>query len=265
MSFLPRSSPYISNDAWAQLTLTSHLANAFLIFRSFGPALEERVNAYPGYHLKRFVRPFAWSLLLLSSGLSPGTLFLDFVPTFASLSTIMDASFKFWFPAVWTLLGCFFTIASLAVSFYVAFGRRNLIVPLLDQIMDALRIIRDRSASLWVAQRDVEALKMAVTRHEKSTAETLLALRELTTDLQALASIARETCGAVTGFKTDPQAPATPVLLEILAELRKMTKVDPKIQRRLPPFSLHLFLKAQAEGLARERIQTTPNPFHDLD
>jgi hypothetical protein len=55
------------------------------------------------------------------------------------------------------------------------------------------------------------------------------------------------------------------VLLKILAELRKMTKGDPKIQRRLLPFSLHLFSKAQAEVLARERIQATPNPFHDLD
>ncbi|KAH8714857.1 hypothetical protein GQ44DRAFT_625050 [Phaeosphaeriaceae sp. PMI808] len=64
---------------------------------------------------------------------------------------------------------------------------------------------------------------------------------------------------------TDSQAPATPVLLEILAELRKMTKGDPKIQRGLRPFSLQVFLEAQAKVLARERIQATPNPFLDLD
>lgn len=244
MSFLPRSFPYIYNDVWAQLTVASHLVHAFLVFRSFDPALEERATAYPGYHLKRFVRPFAWFLLLLlllSSGLSPGTLFLDSVPTFASLLTIMDASFSFWFPAVWTLLGALFTIFSFVLAFYLAFGRRDLIAPQLNEIVVVLRTLRNRSASLRVVQRDVGALTMAVTPHGESIAETLGALRELTTDLQALASIARETCGAVTGLMTDPQAPATPVLLEILAELRKMTKGDPKIQRRLPPFSLHLF------------------------
>ncbi|CBX93436.1 predicted protein [Plenodomus lingam JN3] len=59
--------------------------------------------------------------------------------------------------------------------------------------------------------------------------------------------------------------PAPPVLLEILTELRKMTKGHPKIHRRLEPFSLKDFLKTQAKVLARERTQTTPNPFIGLD
>ncbi|KAF1348312.1 hypothetical protein EJ07DRAFT_141768 [Lizonia empirigonia] len=72
--------------------------------------------------------------------------------------------------------------------------------------------------------------------------------------------------GALFIFSFSLAAPATtPVLLEILAELRKMTKGDPRIQRGLRLFSLQVFLEAQAIVLARERIQATPNPFLDLD
>jgi hypothetical protein len=177
----------------------------------------------------------------------------------------MHESFTFWFPSAWTLVGAIFTIFSFSLAVFLAFGRRDSITPLLHEIMAILRTIRDESASLRVVQGDVATLMKAVTAPGQSRAETLRTLRELRTDFQVLASEARETCEAVTRLKTDPQAPATPVLLEILAELRKMTKGDPWIQRGLRPFSLQVFLEAQAKVLARERIQATPNPFLDLD
>jgi hypothetical protein len=177
----------------------------------------------------------------------------------------MNASFPFWFPAVWTLFGALFTIFSLALTAYFALDRRVFNLPVLDDIDGTVRTKDDHPASLREVQRNVEALTTALTPHGESFAQTLRALQELSTDFQALALIVRETCGAVTGLTTDSRAPATPVLLEILTELRKVTKGGPKIQRRLRPFSLQIYLKAQAEVLARERMQATPNPFHDLD
>jgi hypothetical protein len=135
----------------------------------------------------------------------------------------------------------------------------------LDDIDGTVRTKDDHPASLREVQRNVEALTTALTPHRESFAQTLRALQESSTDFQALALIVRETCGAVTGLTTDSWAPATPVLLEILTELRKVTKGGPKIQRRLRPFSLQIYLEAQAKVLARERMQATPNPFHDLD
>ncbi|KAH7390851.1 hypothetical protein DE146DRAFT_634712 [Phaeosphaeria sp. MPI-PUGE-AT-0046c] len=177
----------------------------------------------------------------------------------------MYESFTFWFPSVWTLVGALFTVFSFSLAVVLAFGRCDSITPLLHEIVLLLRAIRDQSASLRVVQSDVAALMKAVTAPGQSRAETLRTLRELTIDFQALAKEARETCEAVTRSRTDPQAPAIPVLLEIWAELRKMTKGDPQIQRRLRPFSLQVYLEAQANVLAGERIQATPNPFLDLD
>jgi Fic family protein len=177
----------------------------------------------------------------------------------------MNESFTFWFPAVCTLFGCLFTIFSFFLSSHLAFGRRDLILLKLDVVVEALRAILEHLTSLRVVRSNVGTSTMAMAPHGESIAETLRALRGLTTDLQALASLARETHEAATRSATDLQAPATPVLLEILAELRKMTKGDPQIQRGLRPFSLQSLLKAQAEGLAREWIQATSNPFHDLD
>jgi hypothetical protein len=222
-------------------------------------------SAFPGYHLKGIARPFARCLLRFFSGLSPGTFFSEPVPNFASVPTIMHESFTLWFPSGWTLVGAFFTIFSFSLAVFLAFGRRDSITPLLHEIMAVLQTIRDQSASLWVVQGDVAALTKAVTAPGQSCAKTLRTLCELRTDFQALASEAREACEAVTRLTTDPQAPATPVLLKILAKLRKMTKGDPWIQKGLWPFSLQVFLEAQAKVLARERIQATPNPFLDLD
>lgn len=177
----------------------------------------------------------------------------------------MDESFTFWFPSTWTLIGCLFTIFSFAFTVYVTYGRPNLALPPLNQIVHFYEKMCNQTACLREVQRDFGALRTAVAPPGEPLAQALRTLPELTTDLQALASIARETCEAVTRLTIDSQAPATPVLLEILTELRKMTKGGPKIQRRLSPFSLHRFLEAQAEGLARERMQATPNPFLDLD
>jgi hypothetical protein len=177
----------------------------------------------------------------------------------------MHESFTFWFPSAWTLVGAVFIVFSLCFAFFIAFGRRDLVKPVLDKIVVVFRTIRDQTASLGEVQSDVAALMKAITAPGQSLAETLRTLRELRTDLQALAIEARETSEAVTRLRSDPQAPATPVLLEILAELRKMSEGGPKIQRGLRPFSLQVFLEAQAEVLARERIQATPNPFLDLN
>ena len=123
----------------------------------------------------------------------------------------MDASSTFWFPAICTLLGCLFPIFSFALAFYLAVARRVLVIPQLDEIICILEVICERLAHLQVVQRDVEALTMALTPHGESIAEALSALRELSTGLLALASTNRETFEAVTGLKTDLQAPATPV------------------------------------------------------
>ncbi|KAH7371568.1 hypothetical protein BKA66DRAFT_444025 [Pyrenochaeta sp. MPI-SDFR-AT-0127] len=150
--------------------------------------------------------------------------------------------------------------------------RRGLFRTQLEQIAEDVRLMRVRSAdirpeNLEVIKRNVGALRMALTPHGESIAETLRdELRELTTELQALATATRETHEVVSGLMTNSQAPATPVLLEILAELRRLAKGDLKIQRRLEPFSPPIFFgRAQAKVLARERIQATPSPFHELD
>jgi hypothetical protein len=174
-------------------------------------------------------------------------------------------SFEFWFSAAWTLIGAMFSIFGFILALFVAFGRRDFTLPLLKEIVLDLRAIRDQSANHRVVQRDVAELRKAVTALGQSHAETLRTLRGLRTDLQALAIEAREICEAVAGSTTDLRVPATPVLLEILTELRKMNNGDPQVQGRLRPFSLQVFLEAQAIVLARQRIQATPSSFLDLD
>jgi len=128
----------------------------------------------------------------------------------------------------------------------------------------ALEAIRDDIGYLRAVQSDVAVLRMALTAPGQPLAETLRTLQELRTDLLALAEDAHEIREVVTGLITDRQEPVLPVLLEILAELRK-SKGDPQIQRGLQAFSFQVFLDAQTKALARERIQATPNPFLDLD
>ncbi|KAJ4309155.1 hypothetical protein N0V94_009055 [Neodidymelliopsis sp. IMI 364377] len=176
----------------------------------------------------------------------------------------MNESFTSWFLAVWTLLGCLFTIFFFFLTVYITFGRGDSIAPDVKDILSAVLAIGVEMTGLRVVQSDVEALKMAAGPHGESLAEMLRTLRELRTDLQGLVTVSREIFEAVTRLRTDSQ-PATPVLLEILTDLRKVTRGDPKIQRGLRPFSFRVFMDAQAEALARERMQATPNPFHDLD
>ncbi|KAH6863008.1 hypothetical protein B0T12DRAFT_342108 [Alternaria alternata] len=56
----------------------------------------------------------------------------------------------------------------------------------------------------------------------------------------------------------------TPVLLEILTELRK-SNGDPRFQSWLRPVSFQVYLNAQAAVLARERKQANSSPFPELD
>ncbi|KAF2011324.1 hypothetical protein BU24DRAFT_278662 [Aaosphaeria arxii CBS 175.79] len=170
----------------------------------------------------------------------------------------MSESFTFWFPSSWTMIGAVFTIFSFCLAFFSAFVKRDSLHPLLQSIRAVL------AAGLRGVRRDVAALMTDSTARGQTLHEMLRTLRGLRTDFQALAVIARETREAVDRSTTHSQEPATPVLVEILAELRKM-QGDPKIQRRLRPFSLQVYLEAQAEVLARERMQATPNPFHELD
>lgn len=170
------------------------------------------------------------------------------------------------------MLGTLFTIFSFLLAAYIAFARSDVVANRLVLILDTLRVIRDQPAdprlrSLEALEMDVRALRMALDPHGEHVAETLCdSVRGLRTDLQALTAATREAHGLDTGSMTDSQAPATPVLLEILAEIRKLKKGDLKIQKRPPPFSLfNFFRRAPAEDLARERIQANPSPFHELD
>jgi hypothetical protein len=184
--------------------------------------------------------------------------------TSASTSIAQDASFAFWFPLGWTLAVVVFTIFSFFFSLYVTLVRRDFVSPQLDSLVAALWAKRGDQVHLRAVQSDVAVLKMALAAPGQPLAETLRTLQELRTDLLALAEDVHEICEVVTGLMTDRQEPVLPVLLEILAELRK-SNGDPQIQRGLQPFSFQSFLNAQAKVLARERIQATPNPFLDLD
>lgn len=181
----------------------------------------------------------------------------------------MNAPFSFWFPTVWTLLGATFTIFSFALSYFVEFVRHDIVAQRVGEIRNLLGPTLDtlpRREQLEALEGDVGALKMALTPHGELIAETLRDGHiELLNELQALVAATREIHLAVTGSMTDSQAPETPALSEILTELRRLTKGEPKIQRGLTPFSFATFRKAQAEDLAAGRIQAPSSPFHELD
>ncbi len=183
----------------------------------------------------------------------------------------MGVSLTFWSPVVWTLLGALFTIVSLALTLYIAVVGRDIYAQRLEEIVEAVERTDRRSANLRLgnpeaAQRNVGALPQALAPHGRSVAQTLRdGFRGLTIDLRTLTAATHETRDAVTRLVTVAGASA-PLLPEILAELRRLRRGDLKIQRRLPPFSLFDFFgKARAAALARERIQATPSPFHELD
>ncbi len=176
----------------------------------------------------------------------------------------MDAHFAFWFPSIWTLVGAVFFLFSFALALYVTFVRGHALYPSLMTIKSLYESGYWELASLREVLTNDPTSRTVLIPLGESIAQTSCALRELTIDLQALANAIRETRERAEASMTDSQEPALPVLLEILAEVRKMSG-GPKIQRgRLPPFSLHL-MKAQAEALARERMQANPKPFPELD
>jgi hypothetical protein len=173
----------------------------------------------------------------------------------------MNDSFAFWFPAAWTIVGAVFTFLSFVLALFVA-TRSDLVVPKLRQVVVAFSklntAIVGASRVLETVKDDVGELRTAlVPQGEPSIAETL---RGLKTDWQALATALREAQGST----TELQAPATPVLLEILSEICQLKKEPWKIQRKVPALSLVSY-KALAEALARERIQAKTNPFPELD
>ncbi|KAF2241040.1 hypothetical protein BU26DRAFT_186423 [Trematosphaeria pertusa] len=262
MTLLPRGFPYIQRRPCPVGICLLPYTRFPRLSIVWSQDLDERVTICHGC-FKTFVCPVIWFLLFLSSGLAPLALcslcFLILCQILLLFTTIMDASFAFWFPTVWTMFGAIFTILSFAFSFYVAVVRY-------DPSVDRLRWMHERLEKIYLRLGSLEALMMAFTPHGGSTAETLRdALRGLTTELQASAAATHETHAVLTRLTTDSQEP-TPVLLEILAEPRQLRKGDLKIQRRLPAFSLSNFVRgAHAEGLARERIQATPSPFHELD
>jgi hypothetical protein len=170
----------------------------------------------------------------------------------------MNASTAFWSPEAWTVFGGLFTFSLLLLSVYVTFSGCAENISQLKLVLETWQADLPLG-DLEVSMRDVGAMTMALNQHGAPTAGTLCdCLRELRTDLQALAAATREAYGDDTESMTGSQPLATSVLLEILAELRQL-KGDLKIQRKLPPFSLtNSFQRAPAEGLASEQIQTTP-------
>lgn len=178
-------------------------------------------------------------------------------------SIAQDASFTCWFPLAWTLVGAVFTMFSFLFTVFLLFCRRDPLAIRLDRILDNIRTTGE-SGSLRVVQNDVAELRKALTAPGQFLAETTRTLQGLTTDFQALATEVHKTCEAVTGFMTEKWDPATPVLLEILTELRKLNG-DPQIQSWLRPVSFQVYLNARAAVLARERIQANSSPFPELD
>jgi hypothetical protein len=169
----------------------------------------------------------------------------------------MDASFAFWWPSSWTMIGALFTVLSFAALIHTSNVRAPFVSP-------ELRSISADVENLRRVRADVESLMMALTPHREQPAETTRALEEMRTDLRTLVCTACEALDSAERSRKDSQE-ATSAALEILAEARKITRGDPKVQGKLPAFSLRVYLKAQAEALARERTQANPNPFCALD
>lgn len=200
-----------------------------------------------------------------STGLTPALCFLTPCKLVLLFSLIMNENFTFWFPSFWTMIGAIFTILAFFLAYYVSFVRRDPVITALDRI----RVVYEKTlVALEYTSRglktDLGTLKEAQASRGMSAAETSRTWQQLMINLRALATATRETGDRVERSMTDSQAPADPVLLEILTEVQKLTLRGPTIQRRLPAFSLHV-MKAQAEALARERIRATPNPLHDVD
>lgn len=149
----------------------------------------------------------------------------------------MDEHFSFWYPSSWTMIGTVFTIFSFFFTIYVTFVRPDVVATTLKELCHVYEAIQRNSGYTRLVQTDVDALRMALAPPWESIVEMHRMLQRLTIDLQELATATRENRERVDGLTTDSQAPATPVLLEILAEVRKVTLREPKIQRRLPPFS----------------------------
>ena len=183
----------------------------------------------------------------------------------------MDGPFAFWFPAIWTMLGALFTIFSFALSAYIVFVRNDVVPRRLGSICVTLDKLKEsvdlRLTSLETLTGDVEALRMALVPHGEPGPEALrVGLRELVIELQVLAAAIRHTHGVDTESMTVSGALAIPRMQEISSELRQSRKGKLKIQKWFKPFSHSDFFEmARAEGLARERIQANPNPFHELD
>jgi hypothetical protein len=141
----------------------------------------------------------------------------------------MNGRYTFWFPSVCTLMGAIFTAAQFFLQIFFAFVRSDLYLPLLKDIAKSSRCHRE-------VQREVRALRTALTPLGEATAQMLDGHRRLTTDLQALAEATREITDIMRSLH-EVQAPVAPVLFDILAELRN-TQGGPQIQGRLGAFSL---------------------------
>lgn len=125
-------------------------------------------------------------------------------------SIAQEASFAFWFPLAWTLVGVLFTICACLLAFYTTFRRRDPLTARLDQILAVLRTIGE-SGGLRVVRDDVARLGEALSAPGQSLAET--------TGFQALATEVHETCEAVRGFVTEEREPACMNLTVCVAPL----------------------------------------------
>lgn len=256
--------------------------SAFLLSRGAFPSHHDSaIDARWKEHLFT-VMPFKFACLLVGFSLfsSPGltpfasrfeppfNFFLQFLVS--NLLTMSDA-FTLWFPAAWTVFGAVFTFLSFVLIFYVEFVRPNKIVSGLGRIVSAIEALQDDfrarlpPANPEAQTRMNEALITALRSHGVSIVEVLLDIElRLMTVEQSHHDALREIRSHITRLLTGPQSDAA-VLPEILFLLQRPMKGTPKIQRKLPSFSLSNFESAYAKGLARERIQANSSSIHDLD
>ena len=92
-------------------------------------------------------------------------------------SIAQDASFAFWFPPAWTLVGVLFTICACLLAFYTTLRRRDPLTTRLDQILAVLRTIEE-PGSLRVVQNDVARSGKALSAPGQSLPEILTELRK---------------------------------------------------------------------------------------
>lgn len=105
-AFLPSNWSYNSRKCKCKLRKCSRNTKPFAL---------ENIN-FPSLGVF-FFSPQACHLALFFS-LSPCQIFF-------STLTIMNESFAFWFPSVWTLIGAIFTIISFFLSLCLALGKRD--------------------------------------------------------------------------------------------------------------------------------------------